>query len=68
MAFDLNNEELEATKRIGKASNKNYISKDKIRAKIEELKKINVNGEVYIDVVFAIKTLEKLLEERENDV
>ena len=45
--------------------NKRYISKDKIKKEIEELKNMKVKGEVFITSRnFAIKILENLLEEK----
>ena len=42
-----------------------YISKKKIKDKIEELKQIKTeNGDTYIDVVLVIKVLHELLEEK----
>ena len=43
----------------------NFVRKDKIKAEIEELKNMKVDGEVFTTAVnFGIKVLQSLLEER----
>lgn len=58
--MDLDDEELEATRRL--YNNKEYVSKKKIRELIKTLKRVDYDNE-YID--FAIKIMKKeLLEEK----
>lgn len=61
MGFDLDNEELIATrKQLKTYINKNYISKEKVRQKIKEIKDLKL---VYQDESWIIKMFEDLLED-----
>ena len=61
MGFDLDNEEINATrKQLKNNINKNYISKEKVRQKIKEIKDLKLG---YQDEFWIIEMFEDLLED-----
>lgn len=61
MGFDLDNEELIATrKQIKTYINNNYVSKEKVKQKIKEIKDLKLS---YQDESWIIKIFEDLLED-----